>query len=191
MPHLKGKVVVVTGASSPHSMGIKAACSCAEMGADLALTYSSCKEGAKKNAAELKKEYSVKVKIYKLNVSNYDNVEATTKQIISDFSKIDAFIANAGATADTRINLNGMAYYAKAVSAYFCKRGTGSFVITASISSHIANYPQEQTLYNVAKAGCIYMARSLANKWRDFTRVNSISPRYINTSLSDFVAKET
>ncbi|KAK1957255.1 NAD(P)-binding protein [Colletotrichum sublineola] len=154
-----GKVVVVTGASSPHSMGIKAACSCAEMGADLALTYSSCKEGAKKNAAELKKEYSVKVKIYKLNVSNYDNVEATTKQIISDFSKIDAFIANAGATADTR-----------AVSAYFCKRGTGSFVITASISSHIANYPQEQTLYNVAKAGCIYMARSLANKWRDFTR---------------------
>jgi len=202
---LKGKVVVVTGASGPRGMGIEAARGCAEMGADLALTYSSRKEGAEKNAAELEKEYGVKVKIYKLNVSDYDNVEATTKQIISDFGKIDAFIANAGATADSgvidgskeawdhviQIDLNGTAYCAKAVGAHFRERGTGSFVITASMSGHIANYPQEQTSYNVAKAGCIHMARSLANEWRDFARVNSISPGYIDTGLSDFVAQET
>ena len=34
------------------------------------------------------------------------------------------------------------------------------------------------------------MARSLANEWRDFARVNSISPGYIDTGLSDFVPKE-
>lgn len=55
------------------------------------------------------------------------------------------------------------------------------------MSGHIINYPQEQTSYNVAKAGCIHMARSLANEWRDFARVNSISPGYIDTGLSDFV----
>ncbi len=48
-----------------------------------------------------------------------------------------------------------------------------------------------QTSYNVAKAGCIHMARSLANEWRDFARVNSVSPGYIDTGLSDFVPKET
>lgn len=35
------------------------------------------------------------------------------------------------------------------------------------------------------------MARSLANEWRGFARVNSISPGYIDTGLSDFVEKKT
>lgn len=64
-------------------------------------------------------------------------------------------------------------------------------VITSSMSGHIVNYPQEQTSYNVAKAGCIHLARSLANEWRGFARVNSISPGYIDTGLSDFIDKET
>lgn len=34
------------------------------------------------------------------------------------------------------------------------------------------------------------MARSLANEWRDFARVNSISPGYIDTGLSDFVPQD-
>ena len=34
------------------------------------------------------------------------------------------------------------------------------------------------------------MARSLANEWRDFARVNSISPGYIDTGLSDFVPED-
>lgn len=88
-------------------------------------------------------------------------------------------------------DLSGTAYCAKAVGTHFKQRGSGSFVITASMSGHIANFPQEQTSYNVAKAGCIHLAKSLANEWRDFARVNSISPGYIDTGLSDFVGKET
>ena len=88
-------------------------------------------------------------------------------------------------------DLNGTFHCAKAVGQHFKERGTGSFVITASMSGHIANFPQEQTSYNVAKAGCIHMARSLANEWRDFARVNSISPGYIDTGLSDFVDAKT
>ncbi|KAL7949761.1 L-xylulose reductase [Trichoderma barbatum] len=202
---LKGKVVVVTGASGPRGMGIEAARGCAEMGADLAITYSSRKEGAEKNAADLAKEYGVKVKVYKINVSEYNDVERFVNQVVSDFGKIDAFIANAGATANSgvvdgsssdwdhviQIDLSGTAYCAKAVGAHFRKQGRGSFVITASMSGHVANFPQEQTSYNVAKAGCIHLARSLANEWRDFARVNSISPGYIDTGLSDFIDPKT
>lgn len=201
---LKGKVVVITGASGPRGMGIEAARGCAEMGADLAITYASRKEGAEKNAEALQKDYGVKVKVYKCNVGEYASVEQLVKEVVHDLGKIDGFIANAGATADSGVidgtvdawnkviqtDLNGTAYCAKAVGAIFKKQGHGSFVITSSMSGHIANYPQEQTSYNVAKAGCIHMAKSLANEWRDFARVNSISPGYIDTGLSDFVEKK-
>jgi len=202
---LKGKVVVITGASGPRGMGIEAARGCAEMGADLAITYASRKEGAEKNCEDLKKSYGVKVKAYKCNVGDYSSVEGLVKEVISEFGKIDAFIANAGATANSGVvdgskedwdhvvqtDLSGTAYCAKAVGAHFKERGSGSLVITASMSGHIANFPQEQTSYNVAKAGCIHLAKSLANEWRDFARVNSISPGYIDTGLSDFVDQKT
>ena len=202
---MKGKVVLVTGASGPRGMGIEAARGLAEVGADVAITYASRPQGGEKNAKELAEQYGVKAKAYKMQVDNYESVEKVIEEIVKDFGKIDACVANAGATADSGIldgtveawnhvidvDLNGTFNCAKAVGHLFKKQGHGSLVITSSMSGHIANYPQEQTSYNVAKAGCIHMAKSLANEWRDFARVNSISPGYIDTGLSDFVPKET
>lgn len=202
---LKGKVVVVTGASGARGIGTEAARGCAEMGADVAITYSSRAEQAMKNVEELKSLYNVKAKAYKCDVGSYASVQELVINVIADFGKIDSFVANAGRTADCGIlegsveqweeviqtDLNGVFHCAKAVGHHFKERKTGSLVITASMSGHIANFPQEQTSYNVAKAGCIHLARSLANEWRDFARVNSISPGYIDTGLSDFVDKST
>jgi sorbose reductase len=182
-------------------MGIEAARGCAEMGADVIVTYSSRPAGGEQNAKELSEKYGVKSKAYKCNIGNYDDVKAFVDTVIKEFGKIDVFIANAGATADSgildgsvdawnhviQVDLNGTFHCAKAVGHHFKERGTGSLIITASMSGHIANFPQEQTSYNVAKAGCIHMTKSLANEWRDFARVNCISPGYIDTGLSDFV----
>lgn len=90
---LKGKVVVVTGASGPRGMGIEAARGCAEMGANVAITYASRKEGAEKNVAELEKEYGVKAKCYKLQIDDYSDCQRLISDVIKDFGKIDAFIA--------------------------------------------------------------------------------------------------
>ncbi|KAI1207586.1 short chain dehydrogenase [Annulohypoxylon truncatum] len=202
---LKGKVIVITGASGPRGMGIEAARGCAEMGADIAITYLTRKEGAEQNVAGLIKDYGVKVKAYSCDISDYNDCEKLVSDVLKDFGHIDGFIANAGATADggviestkeawdkvVGIDLNGTAYCAKAVGPHFKKQGHGSFVITSSMSGHVANFPQEQTSYNVAKAGCVHMAKSLANEWRDFARVNSISPGYISTGLSDFIEPKT
>jgi sorbose reductase len=201
---LKDKVIIVTGASGPRGIGLEAARGCAEMGGNIAITYFSRGEGAEANAKALQEEYGVQAKAYKCDTSKWDEVQDLVKNVIADFGKIDAFIANAGRTADAGVldgsvedwqniiqaDLNSVFYCAKAVGHHFKERGRGSFVITASMSGHIANYPQEQTSYNTAKAGCIHMARSLANEWRDFARVNSISPGYIDTGLSDFVNPE-
>lgn len=202
---LKGKVVIITGASGPRGMGIEAARGCAELGADVAITYASRPDGGEKNAADIQKEYGVKAKAYKLDISSFDSAQKLVNDVIKEFGKVDAFIANAGKTADAGVldgdvaawheviqtDLNGTFNCAKAVGHHFKERGTGSLVITASMSGLIANFPQEQTSYNVAKAGCIHMARSLANEWRDFARVNAISPGYIDTGLSDFVDQKT
>lgn len=175
------------------------------MGADVAITYASRAAGGEKNAQELSEKYGVKCKAYKCQVDSYASVETYVNDVIKDFGKIDVFIANAGKTADNGIldasveqweevintDLNGSAYCARAVGLHFRERKTGSLVITASMSGLIANYPQEQTSYNVAKAGCIHLARSLANEWRDFARVNCVCPGYIDTGLSDFVDQET
>jgi sorbose reductase len=155
---LKGKVVIVTGASGPTGIGTEAARGCAEMGADVAITYSSRKEGGEKNAKELEEKYGVKSKPYKCNVGDYAQVEKLVADVIKDFGKVDVFIANAGRTADSGIldgtveawnevintDLNGTFNCARAIGLHFRERGTGSLIITASMSGHIANYPQEQ-----------------------------------------------
>merc|ERR1712000_252461 len=157
------------------------------------MTYSSRREGGEKNAKELSEKYGVKSKPYKCNVGSYAEVEQLVKDVVADFGKVDVFIANAGRTADAGIldapvsqweeviqtDLTGVYHCARAVGLHFRERKTGSFVITASMSGHIA------------KAGCIHLARSLANEGRDFARVNSISPGYIDTGLSDFIDPQT
>lgn len=90
---LKGKVVVVTGASGPRGMGIEAARGCAEMGADVAISYSSRPEGAEKNVKDIIEEYGVKCKAYKLDIADYKDVQRFVDEVLEDFGKIDAFIA--------------------------------------------------------------------------------------------------
>ncbi|VUC26133.1 unnamed protein product [Clonostachys rosea] len=202
---LKGKVVVVTGASGPMGIGLESARACAELGADVALTYFSREESCLNNAAELRETYGIKTKAYQCDVRSWASVQKAVADILSEFGQIDVFIANAGQATDSGVldgsvesweeviqaDLTGTFYCAKAVGAHFKSRRSGSFIITSSISGHIANFPQEQTCYNVAKAGCIHLAKSLANEWRDFARVNSVSPGYIETGLSDYVPAET
>jgi sorbose reductase len=67
----------------------------------------------------------------------------------------------------------------------------GSFIATASMSGHIVNFPQLQAVYNSSKAAVIHLSKSLAVEWVKFARVNTISPAYINTEISDFVPKDT
>ena len=62
--------------------------------------------------------------------------------------------------------------------------------MTASMSGHIVNVPNYQTGYNASKAAVVHMGKSLAVEFAGFARVNTVSPGYTDTGLSDFVPTE-
>ncbi|KAI1259231.1 oxidoreductase-like protein [Xylariaceae sp. FL1019] len=86
-----------------------------------------------------------------------------------------------------KVNTVGPFFVAQAVAkVLIAERMRGSIVLVASVSAHRVNYPQPQVPYNVSKAGVKAMAKSLAAEWGHLgTRVNSISPGYMDTILND------
>lgn len=199
---LKGKVAVISGSST--GIGYAVAEGFAQAGGDVAIWYNS--HNADHKAKALADKYGVRAKAYKVQVTDSNDVEKAILAAEKDFGKIDIFVANAGVpwTAGALIDppnhdewnkvmnldLNGAYYCAKFVGRIFKKQGFGSLIFTSSMSGHIVNFPQLQACYNAAKAAVRHLAVSLAVEWAGFARVNSISPGYIATEISDFVPKE-
>jgi sorbose reductase len=117
-----------------------------------------------------------------------------------------------------KVNVDGLFYCARVVGRIWREQKqnklenfrAGSFIATASMSGHIANFPQLQTAYDASKAAAKHMCQNLvcwyqpaysfqsdsyfpsqALEWVQFARVNSISPGYIATELTDFIPTET
>ncbi|QPG76389.1 hypothetical protein FOA43_003778 [Brettanomyces nanus] len=204
---LKGKICVVTGAARERGIGYAAAEAYCEAGAKgVAIwDYNDPSEAAKK----LSEKHHTDVRAYKVDVSTDKSVKEAINQVVKDFGTIDVFVANAGVVWETGsilnpendndkdwhhlmdVDLNGVYYCAKNVGKIFKKQKSGAMVITASMSGLIVNFPNLQTPYNVAKAACIHMTKSLAVEFAQFgARINCVCPGYMDTGLSDFLDKK-
>ena len=51
------------------------------------------------------------------------------------------------------------------------------------MSGHIVNVPIDQPIYNASKAYVRHFGKSLAREWREFARVNSVSPGFFDTNM--------
>jgi sorbose reductase len=191
---MKGKVIVVTGAAE--GIGGAVADAMAEAGGNVALWYNS-NDAAVKRAETLAKEHGVKTKTYSINQTDATAVEKGIKQVVEDFGQIDCFVANAG-TGDSKplleqsldsyhnlmkVNVDGPVYCAKYAGEVFKKQGFGNLILTSSISAHIVNVPVDQPIYNGTKAFVSHLGKSLAREWRDFARVNIVSPGFFDTKM--------
>lgn len=159
------------------------------------------------STAELQKKYpKTEIVYFRCDVRKANEVKEVINAITEKFEVIDIFVANAGiawtsgALIDQEeddewhnvynVDVNGVYYCAKNIGRVFRKQGKGSLIMTASMSAHVINVPNFQACYNSAKAAVLHLGRSLAIEWAPFARVNTISPGYIDSGLSDFVPIE-
>jgi len=89
------------------------------------------------------------------------------------------------------VNVNGVLYTAQAAGRQMVRLGTpGSIILIASMSGSITNQGQHWVAYNTSKSAVIQMARSLAVELGPHKiRVNSISPGYILTKMTEAFLK--
>ncbi|KAE8136347.1 putative short-chain dehydrogenase [Aspergillus pseudotamarii] len=191
---MSGKVAVVTGAAD--GIGYAVSEAMAEANANVALWYNS-NDAAIKKAETLAQTHGVKAIAYKVDISDAEQVQETIAQVVRDFGKIDVFVANAGMAISKPIleqkldeyhkqisvNVDGVVFCAKYAGEVFQRQGSGNLIITSSMSAHIVNVPTDQPVYNGSKAFITHFGKSLAREWREFARVNVVSPGFFDTKM--------
>lgn len=191
---MKGRVVAITGASD--GIGFAVAEGMVEAGADVALWYNT-NDAAVAKAAALAKDFGVRARAYQVNVTDAEAVRKALDEVVRDFGRVDCFVANAGMAISkpiteqtveeykrqVAVNVDGVVYCSKYAGEIFKRQGFGNLIITSSISARIVNVPVDQPVYNSTKAFVTQLGKSLAREWREFARVNIVSPGFFDTKM--------
>jgi NAD(P)-dependent dehydrogenase (short-subunit alcohol dehydrogenase family) len=193
---LDGKCVLITGGA--RGIGKSIAEAIAQAGADVAIVDINL-IAAQTTAADIASEHGIRSIAIAADVTKPADVDRMIDQTLIEFGRLDVVFCNAGIGNNVpaeqmtyeqwsqviNVNLTGVFLTAQAAGRVMIRQGGGSIITTASMSGHIANYPQPQCAYNASKAGVILLTKSLAVEWASKNiRVNSISPGYIGTELT-------
>lgn len=81
------------------------------------------------------------------------------------------------------VNVDGIVHCAKYAGEVFAAQKSGNMIITSSMSARIVNVPTDQPIYNGTKAFVTHFGKSLAREWREFARVNIVSPGFFDTKM--------
>jgi len=191
---LKGKVALVTGAGQGIGRGYAHALG--EAGAAVAVV--DVNEGKAHEVAQELTAAGVEAAAISADVTKRADVARMVEAVMKKWGKLTIGVNNAGIgqwvdakditdemwDKVMKLNLDAVLYCAQAEAGEMRQQRYGKIINTASMSGHIVNTPQNQTPYNVSKAGVIHLTRSLAAEWAaDGIRVNSISPGYTRTAL--------
>ncbi|MBL8236235.1 MAG: SDR family oxidoreductase [Bryobacterales bacterium] len=198
MERLKGKNVLITGASS--GIGQAVAVRFAKEGANIAINYYRGAEGAeatRQQAAAARQSEGRQV-VMQADVSDETQVKAMFDSFINEFGSIDVLINNAGiqkpshshemSTADfdriLGVNLRGPFLCAREALGYFLKQGRGGAIINNSSVHEIIPKPKYLS-YSITKGGLENLTRTLALEYAgQGIRVNSVAPGAIVTPIN-------
>jgi NAD(P)-dependent dehydrogenase (short-subunit alcohol dehydrogenase family) len=172
---LDGRVALVTGGGQ--GIGRAFAHALGEAGAAVAVVDMRL-ELAEEVAHELAQKQIDAIAVQS-NVTKADEVQAMVDAILAKWGTLTIACNNAGvglwADAETMryvewlrvidVNLNSVFLCAQTEAKVMLAAGYGKIINTASMSGHISNTPQNQSVYNTSKAGVLHLTRSLATEW--------------------------
>jgi 3-oxoacyl-[acyl-carrier protein] reductase len=190
--------VFVTGGS--RGIGASIVRTLAERGAQVAFTFSSREDAAKKLLSELPGSGHFCVQ---MNTADEASVEAAISQTLEKFGSIDGVVNNAGITKDTLLlrmkaedfdsviqtNLRGTFLVTKAFLKSMIKARKGSIVNITSVIGQTGNAGQAN--YAASKAGIEAFSRSVALEVASRgIRINCIAPGFIGTEMTDVLSED-
>lgn len=195
-----GNVALVTGGT--RGIGRQIAISLAKEGYDIVLNYRKENDDLEFTKSEVEK-LGVKCFTVQGDVSNFEDCERFTKEIVDEFGKIDVLVNNAGITKDMLLmrmkkedfeqvidtNLVGTFNVTKNVIPYMMKQRSGRIINISSVVGVSGN--AGQTNYAASKAGIIGLTKSLAKEVASRNiLVNAVAPGFIETSMTDVLKDE-
>ena len=190
MDRLKGKVAVITGATS--GIGLKTAELFAAEGASVVLSARRVDEGK-----AIERRLGVNTMFVRTDVLIEEEIANLIQSSVERFGKIDAFFCNAGSGGvlqkiseidetefdrSVDILLKNVFFCYKHVTNQMRLNGGGSIVANASVAATLGGFSSH--FYSALKAAVVSLSRSVAIEVaEDNIRVNTVSPGGIATGI--------
>ena len=187
---LEGKVAWVTGAS--YGIGFAIASAFAAAGAKI--VFNDIKQELVDKGIAAYKEEGIEAAGYVCDVTNEEQVQATTQAILDKFGKIDILVNNAGIikripmlemkASEFRqvidVDLNAPFIVSKAFIPSMIKNGHGKIINICSMMSELGR--ETVSAYAAAKGGLKMLTRNIASEYGEYNiQCNGIGPGYIET----------
>lgn len=190
---LKGKVAIVTGASS--GIGRATAELLAANGARVAINFRRNEAGADAARAEIVRAGGSAI-VVQADVTRASEIESLVERTVAELGPVDILVNNAGSLVERLrilelteerwdevidLNLKSAFLCCRAVAASMMERKTGAIVNVSSIAGRNGG-ALGSIHYSTAKGGLITFTKGLAKELGAFgVRVNAVSPGVIDT----------
>ncbi len=192
------RVVLITGGS--RGIGRATAYEFASRGYDVAINYVSNDERANEILSLIKKDFNVKVKLYKADLSSESIIKQMVNKIYDDFGHIDVLVNNAGIAKDCEfsdkkvedidkiLSINLVAPYllAKYIAPKMVSQKYGKIINVSSNNANKCFYPTSAD-YDMSKAGLNSLTHNMAIEYAPYVNVNAVAPGWVKTDMLDSI----
>jgi NADP-dependent 3-hydroxy acid dehydrogenase YdfG len=194
--NIKGKVIVVTGASS--GLGAAAARHLSAEGASIAL--GARRTGLIQSLAEELKQSGGRALAVTTDVTQRDQVRRLADTTVQNFGRIDVMINTAGVMLYSLlerlkldeweqmidVNIKGVLYGIAAVLPYMIEQKSGHIINVSSVAGH--KVPWAGAVYAATKHAVLALSEGLRQQVKHYNiRTTVISPGALATELPDYI----